>query len=122
MNDPKNSNHLIAHSYDLYKQTKKDYKKCKANYSPEKCMQLHNKIDHQLHHLSKNITNMSIAVKNKAERKKNDDDPVFLQSKNVGYLGDTNDYQMNHIHQWDYLTFAWIIMTTLCIYFVFVFI
>jgi hypothetical protein len=118
MNDPKNSNDLIMYSYALHKKTKKDYEKCKKKHSEAECSRLHDKIDHQLYHLSKHMTTMSIAVKNKAEKKVNDIDPVYIESKNVGYLGDTNDYQINNIRQFDYLSFAWIIVTTFCIYLV----
>lgn len=118
MNDPKNSNDLITYSYALHEKTKSDYKNCKKRHSKEECAHLHDKIHHQLRHLSKDLTTMSIAVRNKSEKTANDVDPVNIRSKNVGYLGDTNNYQMDMTRRSDYLSFAWIIVTSFCIYLV----
>lgn len=120
MNDPKNSNDLIAYSYALHEKTKSEYDNCVKKYAKENCTQLLDKINDELLHLSEDLTTMSTAVKNKSEKKANDTDPVYIQSKNVGYLGDTNDYQMDMTRRFDYLSFAWIFVTSFCIYLVIV--
>jgi predicted DNA-binding protein len=118
MNDPEKSNDLITYSYALHEKTKQEYSECKKKHPKEQCARLHDKLHHQLHELSKNLTTMSIAVKNKSEKKVNDIDPAFIHSKNVGYLGDMNDYQLDNTRHFDYISFAWIIVTTFCIFLV----